>query len=136
MTVSLQTVLSASSPVSRKNNGKFTACSQLTLDDQLGLMSVDYVLDNGQPQAGPASLPRPVGADPEKALGQPRDIPVRNTDAGVPHFQSRPSLAVCPGDPDATTLRCVLDCVPDQIAERAFEVGRYAGQLNIIDSES
>src|SRR5690348_17104242 len=63
------------------------AASRLAVDVQLAPVGDDEVLDDRQPEAGAAELPRAGPVDPVEALGDARQVGPRDADAGVGHAE-------------------------------------------------
>ena len=101
---------------------------QLAFDFNRAAERVQYVLDDGQPEAGAADGPVPgfVGAlEPVEIAGQ---VFGGNADAGIPDGKLDPVRFRVGGDPDGTAIRRVFDSVVDQVDQHLFQqvgVGHY-----------
>ena len=106
-----------------KNTTKLTAFARFTADLKPGIMGVQYMFDNGEPETCAAGLAVAVVADAIKPLSEARNIPVRYPDAIVFYGAHQVSMGFLPGNLDGAFWLGIFDGVANEVLERTFEVG-------------
>src|SRR5690606_8688552 len=111
--------------------GEGAAAPDLARDLQPRLVQVQDVLDDRQAQTGAAGFARAAGRDPVEALGDPRQVRLRDAVAAVAHRQRRAAVFAAhelDGDPPAG--RGVAHGVGDEVGERAVQLAGGTEQVD------
>ena len=93
-------------------------------------MSLHHVLDDGQPKARAASVPRTAAVDSVEAFGQSGQVFARDTDSAIDDFElASAARGLVPTQRDLTPLRRVAHRVVEQVAHRTEQFRVAAGNL-------
>src|SRR5271169_6257012 len=71
--------------VRAQEDGEYRTGAGGAFDIKKAAMAIEDVLDDCEPESGPAHFARARGVDPVEALGQPRQVLARNTLPAVAH---------------------------------------------------
>ncbi len=84
---------------------------------QLTVVVQQYMLDDGQPQAGAPGFLVTTGVGPIETFGQAGNMYRIDTDAAVPDRQVRPFPVGIPANFNFATGRSVFDRIENQVGE-------------------
>ena len=106
-------------PPRREHRGEPAALPDLARHLEPRLVAREHVLHDREPEAGAAGIARTAVVDAVEALGEPRDVPRLDADAGVLHRDPALAVVVVPLDRDAAVARRVADRVRHEVRDRA-----------------
>src|SRR5258708_8655412 len=92
-------------------------------------MPGERVLDDGKAETGATGLARAAAIDAVEALGEPRHVLRRDSQAGVLDRKARALGAVAPDQPDFASSRRIANRPADEIAEAPPDFRLHAAHL-------
>src|SRR5690606_14826538 len=107
------------------------AATFAALDRQRAVVPLQRVLHDREPQAGAAGRARAARIDAIEALRDPRNLLLRNADAGVDHLEHGAVVREPPDDLDRAGRRREPDGVADQVVEDRVDLGLVAEQRRV-----
>ncbi len=114
----------------RKRQREGRAHAGLAANVELTTMALNHMLDDRQPESGSAGVARAAAVNAIEALGQPRQVFVRDAYAGIGDRQRAGAIGQqTPGHFHAAAVGGVAHRVVDQVGDGAGQFALASGQL-------
>src|SRR5690606_16367604 len=105
----------------RKYAGEPASGARRAFNLEARAMPLQHVLDNGETKARAALAARAAGIDAIEPFGDPREMLLRNADAGIGNRERYPLAAAEPADRHLAVRRRVAHRIENQVRERAVD---------------